>query len=232
MINLNVKVLETNNDANWEAWYTEMLSMLAEDAVGPLVGIPYDSSSRNGHVILERIPDWLYNHSSYSAMNWGQGVGSYSSNYAFGAYLVRNFGGPELLSRIAKSDKGGIASLNESLGALNNPSVDIQYALARFGETLMYSGSNKPAGVYSFDNTVSGEINDTEYTFAGFDVWAMNYSAGGKNYKGPQVLSSGKSIPPNGIQIISQSNWKSKSGNFAVQITNGNSDVYNFVMFR
>jgi hypothetical protein len=231
MINLNVKVLETNNDANWEAWYTEMLSMLAEDAVGPLVGIPYDSSPQNKHVISERIPDWLFNHPSYSVMQWTYNLGDYSSNYAFGAYLVRNFGGPKLLEHIAKSSKSGRASLNESLAAFNGPSVDV--ALARFGETLVYSGTKKPADVYSFDNPASDTIGGTTYTFSGFDIWNISYSVNGYgSYKGPRVLSSGAPIPPYGVQIISPSNWKSKTDDFTVQITNGDNTVYNFVMIR
>jgi hypothetical protein len=235
MINFNVKVLTAGNTQSWntEVWYTEMLSMLAEDAIGPLVGIPYDSSSQNGHVILERIPDWLYNHPSYSVMQWGKGVGYYASNYAFGAYLVRNFGGPALLSHIAKSSKSGRDSLNESLAALNGQSVDVQYALARFGETMVYSGAKKPAGVYSFDKPASGTIDGTSYTFAGFDIWKMSYGAiGYGNFTGPRVLSRSETIPPYGVQIISSSDWKSKTGSFTVQIANGDNGVYNFVMVR
>jgi hypothetical protein len=59
MINFNVKVKQQGNKwSNFETWYTEMLSLLAEDAIGPLVGIPSDQSD-NGNVIRARIPSWL-----------------------------------------------------------------------------------------------------------------------------------------------------------------------------
>jgi hypothetical protein len=238
MINYNVKVIQTNNNyANYEAWYTEMLSMLAEDAIGPLVEIPYDPSSKNGHVILERIPGWLNSYASFGVMQWTNNnadvLNYYASNYAFGAYLVRNFGGPALLSHIAKSNTGGRTSLDASLRALNGPAVDSQYALTRFGEALVYSGSKKPVGVYSFDNTVSENIGGTDYTFSGFDIWNMDRQSGGT--KGPVVyLYDGTflPIPPYAVQLFSRNDWLGKSGSLSVQVANRNPDMHYFVMVR
>jgi hypothetical protein len=238
MINFNLKVLETDDDSNYETWYTEMLSMLAEDAIGPLVGIPYLPSSPNGHVIHTRILYWLVSYMDYGAMQWTDedALFYYSSNYAFGAYLVRNFGGPELLSRIAKSPKGGRDSLDESLRALNGPSVDTQYAMTRFGEALVYSGNAKPAGGYSFDKTVTGYVGKDEYTFSGFDIWKMQYTLGGEGpFKGPSVFlykeGVANSILPYTVQLFSRDDWQNKSA-VTINVVNGNPDVHYFVMTR
>ncbi|MDR0637813.1 MAG: hypothetical protein LBG27_02740 [Spirochaetaceae bacterium] len=226
MINFNVKVLQQgNNWANWESWYTEMLSMLAEDAIGPLVGI-------NGNVIDARIPDWLVSYASYGVMQWNDSnpLPYYSSNYAFGAYLVRNFGGPALLSAIAKSALGGEASLDAALRALNGAHVTARYALSRFGEALVYSGSSKPAGVYSFDNAVTGLIGSTSYTFPAFDIWITNQS--GTSDLGPKIyeynLNGSAAIPAKGLKMFSLKEWKS----LTVQIRNGDPNIHYYVMIK
>jgi hypothetical protein len=231
MINFNVKCMEGQwGYDNWNTggWYTEMLSMLAEDVIGPLVGIMPDKSA---HVTSYRIPEWLSNYASYSVMQW-QGYDSYASNYAFGAYLVRNFGGPQLLSHIAKSPKGGKASLEESLTALN-PDVNLEYALTRFAEVLVYSGTNKPYGVCSFDNPAKGRIGDVDYTFYGFDIWKMNRS--NSEVLGPTVSAyeagASSTRNPYTIQMFSHDEWKNQP-EVTVTVSNGNPEAKYIVMVR
>jgi hypothetical protein len=220
MINFNVKVKQQNDKwSNWESWYTEMLSLLAEDVMGPLVEIPYDLSLDNGNVIRERIPTWLASYADYGVMHWDNGnpLPYYASNYAFGAYLVRNFGGPGLLSRIAKSDLGGEVSLDEALTALNGSHATARYALSRFGEALVYSGSSQPSGVYSFDKEVPGLVNGESYTFPAFDIWDISYTTttGGPVYIGPKTYTyeSGIVIPGKGLKLFQHADWKKKTGN-------------------
>ncbi|MDR1468937.1 MAG: hypothetical protein LBT00_06555 [Spirochaetaceae bacterium] len=236
MINFNVKVLQQGNKwSNWESWYTEMLSMLAEDVIGPLVGIDYDPSSRNGNVINERIPYWLYRYASAGVMQWDNGnpLPYYESNYAFGAYLVRNFGGPELLSAIAQSSLGGKASLDAALKAHNGNHATAQYALSRFGEALVYSGTSKPAGVYSFDKTVSGTVGSTNYTFPAFDIWTINPINGQSKlpYTGPitSPYPDNASIPASGIQMF---RWENQTGGLTIRIRNGSSNIHYYVMIK
>ncbi|MDR1095651.1 MAG: hypothetical protein LBL31_04625 [Spirochaetaceae bacterium] len=243
MINFNVKVIEqpSLSPTNNPAWYTEMLSMLAEDVIGPLAGI---TAGSEGHVIKERIPSWLSTYANYGVMQWDNtdALGYYSSNYAFGAYLVRNFGGPALLSAIAKSPAGGRDSLDESLRELN-PSVfdslgkDITpsaYALTRFGEALVYSGT-KPEGVYSFDNNVSDIVGGKSYTFSRFDIWDMIRLPSDHEAKGPRIYptSGSDQIKPYGIRVTQDSGWTNRSDkNFPVIIKGGNAGMYYFVLVK
>jgi hypothetical protein len=251
MINYNLKVLQTGRSSNWESWYTEMLSMLAEDVIGPLVGIPYNPSSANGHVINERIPTWLFSYAGYGVMQWNNydSLPYYASNYAFGAYLVRNFGGPQLLSDIAKSASSGRTSLNQSLKKLNGQRVDTDYALARFGEALVYSTSTGiPSRAYSFDKTVSWTVGSTEYSFNGFDIRGMAYTVHTVQglaglFQGPVIYQYQKgasyNVPPYGVQVfflndLSDNTLIPKTGSLTVEVevdvqaeSNG---VYYFVM--
>jgi hypothetical protein len=218
MINFNLKVLMAGHIQSWnnEVWYTEMLSMLAEDTIGPLVGI---LPNVPGHVTFERIPKWLETYSDVSVMYWPASAANtlayYASNYAFGAYLVRNFGGPALFSAIAKSYAPGRASIDACLRVFNGREVDTAYALERFGEALVYSGDTVPNDVFSFDKTAQEVIGGTTYTFERFDIWATN---------GPVVRQysrlSDYSIPSNTVQLYTDTAWKGISGRLDVLLQN------------
>ena len=250
MINFNVKVLGGNYASSWnETWYTEMLSMLAEDAIGPLVGIEYVPDEPNGNVIMERIhPMWLVYY-DFSVMQWPSdpdyALLAYASNYAFGAYLVRNFGGPELLSHIAKSETGGKASLDAALKAINkNKKVDSIYALSRFGEALVYSGDTIPENAFSFDKDATGIIDGKTYTFPRFDIWKMEYTleSGGKEYPftGPLLYEYTKTsssheespILPYSVQLYSKEGWLNKTDNLTVYVDDADLSVTYYVMVK
>jgi hypothetical protein len=240
MINFSVKIIKGNpyyrNAWGTDTWYTEMLSMLAEDVIGPMVGIAANSA---GHVIAARIPTWLAgNYAVYGPMQWdaGDALPYYASNYAFGAYLVRNFGGPALLSHIAKSPQIGRDSLDASLRAIAGRSL--YHATVRFGEALVYSGS-MPADVYSFDKTASSKIGGNTYTFAAFNIWNMSYSIEGETgtFHGPAVYeyknNELSSIPPYTPQLFTTArSWLNKTGGLTITVSNRNPGVSYFVMVR
>jgi hypothetical protein len=172
-------------------------------------------------------------------MYWDNTLDSYAANYAFGAYLVRNFGGPELLHEIAISSLDGKASLDDALQKLNpqinGQNVDTGYALSRFGEALVYSGDNMPAGVFSFDKTVSKTIGGNAYTFPRFNIWDMAYTDQKNYYKGPIILvydQAAYSIPSNAVQLFSRESWLNVSGQLTIQVQNGNSGVDYYVMVK
>jgi hypothetical protein len=237
MINFNVKVMQTNSQGI-EVWYTEMLSMLAEDVIGPLAGIPYEPGEDNGNVITARIhANWLHTYYKTSVMYWNNAhaLDYYAANYAFGAYLVRNFGGPQLLSDIAKSPEGGKISLDRSLRKINGQNIDIGYALSRFGEALVYSGSKMPANALSFDKTVSEKIGGNEYKFPGFDIWKMAYTIDGEDYAGPRCLlyeQESYYIPHYAVQLFSRKDWLEVSGQLTIQVENGYRLIDYYAMVR
>jgi hypothetical protein len=241
MINFNIKVLMTGHIQSWnsEVWYTEMLSMLAEDTIGPYIGI---APAEKGHVIFERIPKWLENYTDVSVMYWPSSTANalayYASNYAFGAYLVRNFGGPALFSAIAKSYATGRASIDACLRSFNGREVDTAYALERFGEALVYSGDAMPNNVFSFDKTVQGFIGGKSYTFEKFDIWNISVSYYGMPNapQGPVVRSYDRlndySISSNVVQLYKDTAWKSVSGRINVLLQNVDTSSKYLLMIR
>ena len=169
MINFNQKTMMRGLVS--DVWYNEMLSQLAEDVIGPMVGIDTDSE---GHVINERIPWFLDLYWYMSLEDWDYDYGlSYPIVYAFGAYLLRNFGGPVLMKEMLSNNKVDHDSVTSALQKINS-GYSFIYALERYAEALVYSGLGPyglPAGKCSFDKTTSSVISGETYTAKAFDIW-------------------------------------------------------------
>ena len=179
MINFNRKSMEQNLAS--ETWYNEMLSMLAEDVIAPFIGI---GPGNPGHVINERIPLFLDLYWYCGVDEWLDGddkIISYSTAYAFGAYLIRNFGGsvggPGLIYEILNNKAVNHASITQALQKVNNnASFTFDYALEHYAEALVYSTSHGgiPAGKMSFEKPSTSNISGKIYTAYAFDIWTTN----------------------------------------------------------
>jgi len=170
MINFNVKSVK--NGKNSDSWYNEMLSMLAEDVISPLIGI---GPSNSGHPIKSRIPRFLTNYNLSGITEWGptdNQLDSYSTAYAFGAYLLRNYGGASLLQEMLANNSTNIASVTAALRTVNaNSGLSFEEAVRRYGEALTFSGT-MPSDVQSFDRTVTKTIGSYTYTATKFNIWS------------------------------------------------------------
>jgi hypothetical protein len=231
MINFHLKVLVGGQIRSWnsETWYTEMLSMLAEDTIGPDIGI---NAGASGHVIKERIPSWLFSYDNVSVMSWSYSnpLSSYASNYAFGAYLIRNFGGTALLSAIAKSHGAGRGSIDTCLRAFHGPGVDTAYAMERFGEALVYYDDIMEQ-TYTFNKNETGSIGDYEYTFTGFNI-GENGTLGSPEIFDFADLNSA-SVPANSVRVYTdEENWKNVYGPLDIFFRAADANMKYFVMVK
>ena len=170
MINFNRKTMG-KKDLTSGTWYNEMLSLLAEDIIGPMVGI-----KPSGHPVNTRIPLFLDIYDWFGVDEWDSDGYTYSTVYAFGAYLVRNYGGPALIHEILSNDKTDHASITEAMQKVMNDSrYTFDYALEHYGEALVYSTANGGIkGKYSFEYERSSIIGGTTYTAKKFDIYAIH----------------------------------------------------------
>jgi len=165
MTNFNEKFIK--NKKNYSIWYTEMLAMLGEDIVGPLIGIGPESSS---HPIRTRIP---YTLGFYACdPTYWTGIRSYGITFGFGAYLARNYGGINLIKEIAQNNKADIESISAAL-SVYNPGMDFTKAVERYYEAFICT-STQDVGMASFNRTIANTINGYQYTLYGFNIYQMN----------------------------------------------------------
>jgi hypothetical protein len=233
MINFNEKSVRSGFKQSSETWFDEMLAMLAEDLIAPLVGVADSEFPYN-----QRIPLFLNGYSDCAPTTWLEGeeaLYSYANSYAFGAYLTRNFGGARLVKEMMTNGKVNEESVEAAVNATlpaasRGGGWDFSEILSRYGEALIFSGNEKPSGVFSFDNTVTEMIDGTEYTYAGFDIWDMDNPFAGEKLssqysavypsKGPLVIDTGYVIGMHEDTFIVQSNaaWRNKTGNLTIRL--------------
>jgi len=196
-----------------ETWYNEMLSMMAEDVISPLIGI---TSSSTRHPIKSRIPTFLTKYYLAGITEWGTSgntLDSYSILYAFGAYLLRNYGGASLLKEILANNSTNIDSITAALKTAAGSGLSFGDAFRRFGEAMIFSGTI-PANVQSFDKTVIKTIGGYTYTATKFDVWVDFGSTK------PKIFGANETVVmrPYSLTVHQNSTWKNKTGNFSVTL--------------
>jgi hypothetical protein len=174
MINFNQKALGRNLTS--ETWYDEMLAMSAEDVISPLIGI---GPTSEGHPIKGRIPLFLAVYPLRGVDQWQEDdvIISYSNAYAFGAYLIRNYGGPKLIKEMLDNNAVNHNSVTQALRTVNgDTNLSFETALERYAEALLYSPANTstvPGDKKSFNRSQTFALNGTSYTAAAFDIWTM-----------------------------------------------------------
>jgi hypothetical protein len=95
----------------YDTWYTEMLSMVCEDIFQKCLNID-DKYGPKG-----RFP-YFVKYANYGFKKWLDGdkvLISYANDYIFGAYLGRNYGGPELIHKIATNAFVGEQSITKAI---------------------------------------------------------------------------------------------------------------------
>ncbi|GHU71894.1 hypothetical protein FACS189450_08710 [Spirochaetia bacterium] len=208
MINFNVK--RVKHSVSSQSWYNEMLAMVAEDMISPLIGVP---PTNWGHPTPSRIYGFLTSYQNEGVPIWnssGNTLESYAYKYAFGAYLARNYGGAELVKNILANNSTNQASIVAALQqTTGNMSIDFNYAVEKFAEAFIFS--DPASGRATFNQTVTKTISGTTYTFAGFDIWkgsGNSYYSGWRTGPAIYPLSNQPTMQPNSVYVQSSNDWR------------------------
>lgn len=148
----------------YSTWFTEMLAMLAEDMCQNILDIS-DKDSPKGRLI-----DFIRYHNYGFTTIWNMSsedetiaqmitLSSYANTYAYGAYLVRNFGGFELLKDLATSQyvdeeaidyalKNSYNKENEKINSFRNSSF-------YFHQVFLDLIFTNPNSYYSFNKKIT-----------------------------------------------------------------------------
>ena len=222
MINFNMKSVKYG--INSASWYNEMLSMMAEDILASYINI---SRTNSLSIIQQRIPQFLKSYTELGITEWNSSSASYAKGYAFGAYLLRNYGAAELMQKILANNAVNIDSITRALNEISE-GPDFEQALTRFGEALIYSGSQIPEDILTFGKTVTSTINDFTYTVPAFDIW-NDFSK-----KGPDVFDlAPMAMRPLSLTIHSSDEWKNISGDFSITLNEpADSNIEIFLMAK
>lgn len=175
-------------------WLNEMCSLVAEDLLATRLGIagPRGIPSSNGSagspgVTAGRLGRFNY-YDDLSVTRWLEGsvndsaennrLNSYALNYAFGAYLARNYGGAGFFRNLVQNGYGDTRAVDTAL-AYGGHDEDFASALQKWGAAVVLSDRLDAPEKYRYntggfiDSTVGGA------TFRLGSINLYNYSYGG-----------------------------------------------------
>lgn len=191
-----------------EHWYNEMLSMLAEDMMQEQLGISDEDSPKgtrlpafNQYYYLSGIDE--YREDEYSIV-------SYSTAYTFGAWLAREFGGPEFVSRISRNHyNGGMGSIIDAIEGSGYKRYSSRELFKLFiGACVFRNDFAEACDLPSlYNDNVKGEIE--EYGFKSsmkeIDLFSTDYGVEEDNgiVTGPSIIQNELSVPlrPHGFVL-------------------------------
>lgn len=228
MIHFNRKFIE--NGLYSATWYNEMLSMLAEDIMQDKLG-NLDSASPKARTnefvdgyFLSGVTDWLSGNDVYY---------SYASAFMFGAFMTRNFGGPELIEAMIDSNSVNQSSVTDALASVGYGTESFDSVFDKYHTALIYSTEDLPDDILVTNVSSSATINSVTYNQTGFDIYSYNNFS---SYAGPVLFLADYKLTlrPLGMSIHSDNAWLGLSGD---QLLNFNivapaAGVKYYLMFR
>lgn len=212
---LNFVTKTLNYNLSSSTWYNEMLSMLAEETFQQYLGIT-DSDSPKG-----RLPFFnCYSASGFSSI-WGvatSGTYDYANSYAFGTYLLHNYGGLDLLKQIATNNYVNEDSIYRALSSLGY-SETFETVVLKFGKLFVNSFYDDDT-VTTLNKNITPGLSDSEtfkelltedgYIYTAIDLKDYDYEVSQEetsylyNTNGPYILLSNcykNTIYPTGFYV-------------------------------
>lgn len=197
--------------------YNEMLSMLCEDMMMSKLGLTGKTDSPKDRI------------QSFNALYFGAAINGYnnekntslyySTNYAFGAWLARQYGGAELVKAMSTNDSVDYDSMVDAVNSVNHytgsnakdfEDLFQEFVLSLTGsstytmnknakQTITYSGYSYPMTAINLWDDVYAPENIPDFKATYSKAAYADY-----NYKGPFILNYNYGYalqPDNGISI-------------------------------
>ena len=218
MIHFGVKYIEQGLSSG--TGYNEMLSMLCEDMMeayfeDKLDGFDEDSSPMNRLPWFNEL--YYYSGLEYRSSSTVYALCSYASNYAFGAWLLRNYGGIPLLAEMSGNNSVDTTSIVAAVNEINGASLTMTDLLQAFARACIVDESGSGFNI-SVDNLSNGDglyysAGSYSYPLGAIDLWnlaellpdtAASYTDSSYyKYDGPDLLASNEYIEvrPYGILL-------------------------------
>jgi hypothetical protein len=175
-----------------DTWINEMASMATEDLVADKLGVPgprgvagTDFTTGSAANQTGRFPDFNYWHETIPLTGWGDYpktaytvLDSYANAYAFGAWLIRNYGGPTFLHNLVTNGqvdyRAVVAAVNTSPVTVGAPqtfdSLVRDWGLA----TFLKSSSVRPGLKY---HAAAGDGDGNSFTWS-YGLTPVTYNLG------------------------------------------------------
>jgi len=134
MIDFNQKNI--SNKVAPDTWYNEMLSMMAEDMMQTTLGTTDAEAPRGAR--LPMFNQYYYYSGITDYLSDSYAIISYSTAYAFGAWLARTYGGPKLISEISKNKKVNFDSIIAAIKKQKDETVTVKELMNKYMQACVF----------------------------------------------------------------------------------------------
>ncbi len=151
---LNYVNKTVNHYLSMQTWYTELLSNTIEEV---LEKFNFDENDPGDDSVRKWLQYFLISYNY--GLKWNQDSASYANVYAFGAWLVRNYGGAQLFKEIATNPYVNEESIVRAVNTVNSGANETFASLRKkFAESLIYTTeSGKPNFNKAVTETFAGK---------------------------------------------------------------------------
>ncbi len=231
MIQYGVKTIDQGLSAGTA--YNEMMSMLCEDMMQDYLGISDDDSPVSRLAMFNQC--YRYSGLEYRSSSTAYALMSYASNYAFGSWLVRNFGGTELIQEMSQNDSVDISSIVDGVNTINGTSYSISDLLARYAQGCVLENAS-----YTHNKTASTTLyyDNYEYPLTAIDLWNLDQRLTTSNssyykYDGPEVYgyNAQYDIRPYGMTIVKIGTISDDASSVTIDFSRGSSSNESIYLF-
>jgi hypothetical protein len=125
--------------------------------------IPYFNASSNASLAV-------------TATGGGFGLTDYAVAYAFGAWLIRNYGGPDLLKRIVQCPQTDSSAVVNAAGAFSGQAETMDRLLERWSASVILSSTTTAPPGYRYNTGGWTAFSEGSQTFDLGSINFFNYS--------------------------------------------------------
>ncbi|MBI9106779.1 MAG: hypothetical protein JEZ04_08535 [Spirochaetales bacterium] len=204
MIHFYQKAVRNSLGISSEIWLNEMCSMAAEDLVSNKIqadgprGVSYsDGTAGAPGNTSDRLA--RYNYYNDSSLTYWPPIDAppvetlthYSLSYSFGAYLARNYNGPELFKAIVQNTGIDYRAVTSALSAMGY-GVKFTGLLQRWGASVLVSDMTDAADYYNYNSGdfLSFSHDGITYQAGSINLYNYYFNASGEQQSGPKLYSS------------------------------------------
>ncbi len=200
MIHFYQKTVLRSNGEPSETWLDELCAMATEDILsshmkvdGPR-GVAYNTATAGDPGNTKgRLPEYNY-YNDISLTEWDNSTRNYAINYAFGAYLTRNFGGAPFLRNIVQNSFTNYRAIEYALSS-QGYNIDFATVLRKWAASnLLSDTTSPPAGYYQYNagDWFTSSLSSITYSLGSINLYNYKYGF----HTGPYVYTT----MPTGIQ--------------------------------
>lgn len=189
---INKTIINNNKEAS-ASWFTEMLSLIAEEMMQDILEISDKASPKSRLEVFN---------TSYNLgfTDWQGDQSSYANAYAFACFLTRNFGGESLIKEITHNEYNNSQAILKAL-ELKGYNETIESLIKKFAQIIIFTNN------YSFtsNNFYSINKNLDNSILKPINLQASSYESNSYIQTNPYIYSSEKegqvSLAPNSFSV-------------------------------